>query len=272
MKKRKRIIVFGFIMLATAFIVALSVNMGIKISEYLLDDKLNINNKEVLKTEEQTDDFKIEFKEEAYILKDKDGNIIVESKRVIPSIKSDKYQGQADKITSFLLNVSNENWEQIKSSSDEYFSQELKDKVGVNYLLSALEQNEKYFTFVFDMSGSMGVVSWNDRAGYSFDTQTGELLNINDITNNLDELTSTCYSKLYEYLLGQDYIEDLDENWQTKLNSLMLENGVWYLTKDGLSFSFPKYSLGPGYIDIISYTIGYDDLNDLILQEYQNIS
>lgn len=271
MASRKRIGVFIFIMVATAFIVGASVSIGIRTSEYFSkkDDNKKVN-KEKIKTDEITQDFKIEFREELYTLKDKDGNIIVENKRTIPNIISEKYQEQANKIVDYLIKSSDDEWQKIKVSSDEYYSQNISEKVGIDYLLSVLEQNDKYFTFAFDMSGTMGGVSWDNRVGYSFNTQTGNLLNLNDISTNVNELINTCYNKISEYINSKEYVNELDNQWQLKLKKLISEDGIWYLTKDGLSFSFPKYALGPGSIGIISYMISYDDLGNLISSEYIN--
>ena len=227
--------------------------------------------KESIKKEETTQDFKVEFREELYILKDKDENVIVENKRTIPNIISEKYQIQAEKITDFLIKISDEQWGKIKVSSDEYYSQNSSEKVGVSYLLSILEQNDKYFTFAFDNSGSIGGVNYEDRVGYSFNTQTGELLNIDDISTNTNELINLCYTKLLEYISSKEYANELDNTWKVSLKQLLSKDGVWYLTKDGLSFSFPRYSFGPGSIGVISYMISYDDLGDLISNEYSSL-
>lgn len=269
MKNKKRIVTFIFIMVATAFIVGASVSIGIGVSEYIKNNDNKAPKEENVKQEETTQDFKVEFREELYTLKDKDGKVIVENRRTIPNIISEKYQVQSEKISAYLIKISDEQWDKIKISSDEYYSQNSTEKVGVNYLLSVLEQNDKYFTFVYDMSGTIGGVNWDDRVGYSFNTQTGDLLSLNDISTNTNELINICYTKLLEYISNKEYANELDSTWKTRLNQLISENGVWYLTKDGLSFSLPKYSLGPGSIGVISYMISYEDLGNLILEDYK---
>ena len=268
MKSKKRIGTFIFIMIATAFIVAASVSIGIAVSEYIKNENEPKAKEETIKKEETTQDFKVEFKKELYTLKDKNENVIVENKRTIPNITSEKYQTQAEKITDFLIKISDEQWEKIKVSSDEYYSQNSTEKVGVTYLLSVLEQNDKYFTFAYDNSGIIGGVNYEDRTGYSFNTQTGELLNIDDISTNTNDLINICYTKLLEYISSKEYANELDSTWKVTLKQLISKNGVWYLTKDGLSFSFPRYSFGPGSIGVISYMISYDDLGNLISPNY----
>lgn len=269
MKNKKRIGVFMFIMVATAFIVGASVSIGIRLSEYFKNENGESSIVEKTKKEEITQDFKVEFKEESYTLKDKDENIIVENKRIIPTITSDKYQDQANKISDYLIKVSDNEWQQIKDSSDEYYSQNISEKNGIEYLLSVLEQNDKYFTLVYDKLGTLNGVNFNDRIGYSFNTQTGNLLNFNDISTNVDELINICYTKIDEYIKTKDYANTLDPTWEINLKNTITKDGIWYLTKDGLSFSFPKYSFGPGTIGVVSYMISYDDLGNLIYDEYK---
>lgn len=269
MKSKKRISVFIFIMVATAFIVGASVSIGLRLSDYIRTEDNRDKKEQTTESENITQDFKVELREELYTLKDNKGNIIVENKRIIPYISSEKYQNQSEKIVNYLIKVSDNQWEKIKISSDEYFSQDIEEKVGVNLMLSVLEQNDKYFTFAYDISGSIGGVDYNDRLGYTFNTQTGELLDLNDISTNINELINTCYTKILEYINSKNYEKDLDGTWQTTLKQLLYQNGVWYLTKDGLSFSFPKYSLGPGSIGVISYMISYDNLGNLISEDYK---
>lgn len=268
--KKKKLFYVIFLFVATAVIVAMGVNLGMKASNLVSgEDKTSKDNDKLLKTEETTKDFKIEYKEEAYTLRNKKGNVMVENRRTIPTITSEKYQNQADMINQKLIEYSDEVWAEIRKTSDLNL-EELEKNVGVNYILNVVEQNDNYFTFVFDMSGSLGEFSRNSRDAYTFNTSTGELLSFEAITNNENELIEKCYSILSQYLAHQEYSGDLDINWHENLKALINKNGVWYLTKDGVAFAFPKYSLGAGYIGVISYTVSYDDLGDLILSEYKN--
>lgn len=269
-KVGKKILYWALIIFFTTYIVGTSVNIAIKISKISEYEKSNNSSEELIKKSDKTKNFNIEYKEETYVLKDNDGTYKVKNRRNIPVITSSEYQEAGNKISDYLIQVSDENWSKIKESSDSYFEGETSDKiVGINLIMSTVVQNSKYFSFVIEREGSLGQESWNKRFGYTFDTSSGNLLNLSDITNDFDNLVENIYNNISNYISKQEYSAQLDENWQLKLKELIQEEGNWHLTDEGIEFNFDKYSFGPGSIDSIKYEIKYTDLNDLILDEYK---
>lgn len=268
--KNKKVLYFVFLFVATAIIVFMGVNLGMKASKIVSNENSSRPSKDkLLKTEESTKDFKIEYKEEVYSVKNKKGNVMVENKRTIPFVTSEKYENQADLIGQQLKEYSDNVWNDIIKTSN-LNVEELEKNVGVEYIVNVIEQNDKYFTFVFDLSGSLGELEKSARDAYTFNTATGELLQFDAITDNEVLLIDKCYEILAGYLAHQEYSGDLEINWHNNLKALINQRGVWYLTKDGIAFAFPKYSLGAGYIGVISYTVSYDDLGELVKEEYKN--
>ena len=267
MKNKKVYIIFIFI--STAIIIFMGVNLGLKASKLVSDESPRYKKEEITKKEENTKDFKIEYKEEVFSLKNKKGKEMIENKRYLPILTSDNFQLQADKITSYLSAFSDSVWNDILEQS-KLFVDELEQKVGVNYIPKVIEQNDIYFTFVYDMSGSLGEFAKEDRKGYTFSVVTGDILTLDSISLDKEKLVEKCFEKLSEYIVHQEYKGDLDIKWYDKLKVLIDQEVNWYLTKDGISFTFPKYSLGTGYVGVISYTVSYEDLEDLVLDEYKS--
>ena len=263
----KKVIYWTIIVIATAFIVASAVYIGLMLSSDQGKKKSKSNTS--LSFKEETADFKIEYKEEVYQVKNSDGELIVENRRNLPTIKSIKYQEQADKIANFLKDASDQVWQNMKVSADDYAKLNNNEKVGVNYALGSVEQNDIFVTFIFKMSGSMGGLSWDDNKAYTFDIKTGNLLNFKDIASDEEGLRQYVYKKLVDYITEQEYAELLDEGWQIRMQDKIKENGNWYLSKDGLNFTFPKYSFGPGSVGIIEYKFDYKDVNDFLVESYK---
>ena len=126
------------------------------------------------------------------------------------------------------------------------------------------------------MSGSMGGVTWSNNEGYNFNIQNGELLEFNDITNNYNELVNLTYNEMVKFIQNQSYANDLnkiqngdEKNWEDTLKEEMFKIKNWYFTSEGLKFSIPKYSIGPGYISVITNTISYEVINQYLKEEYQ---
>ena len=93
--------------------------------------------------------------------------------------------------------------------------------------------------------------------GRTFSAETGRAL-------VLDDLFATGWQKPLRELMkrtlkGQPY--DLFPDWATSLEKAPFE---FWLSKDGLEISFPKYSLAPGSSGVVSILISYEDLRPLI--------
>lgn len=265
-KNKKRLVRWIIIFIATAIVVALSVNLGIKLSEYANDKD---NKEQQLNHNEETNDFKIEYKEETYKLENSDKKTVVENKRNLPIIKSDKYQEQADKIVYYLTKISDKKWEEIKNASDDYQKSGLKDKVGINYIIKTIDQTDKYFSFKLITSGSLGQISWDQEEAYTFDPSKGTLLELDNISSDVNGLKQFLFDGIKKYMLEQDYSEDLEKDYEVKIYQELDKVGNWYLDKDGLHFMFPRYTFGPGYIGIVKYNASYKDINNFLLEEYK---
>lgn len=266
-KNRKRNIRWILIFVATAFIVAASVNIGIQISNYLNENKKD--NESSLSKKEETKDFKIDYKEETYKLENSNKKTIVENKRNLPIITSEKYQEQADKIVYYLTQISDKKWEEIKLSSDDYRKLDLNDKVGINYSINSVEQTDKYFTFKLTTSGSLGGIGWDDEEAYTFDIKTGSVLELANISSDVDGLKQYLANGLNKYLSEQDYSKDLDKDYNNKIIIELNKLGNWYLDKDGLHFVFKRYTFGPGYIGLVRFNSSYEDINNFLLEDYK---
>ena len=171
--------------------------------------------------------------------------------------------------TWFLTDLSNTKWAEIKSSADEYSKLELTEKVGVDYIISNINQTDKYFSFKIEITGSMGGVSWNDEETYTFNPKTGELLTFEEISSDVTGLRQIIYTKLVDVISNQEYSKDLDKEWKSRLVKEIITSGNWYISDEGISYCFSKYSFGPGYIGTIKHTIKYEDINDFLNTNYK---
>lgn len=49
----------------------------------------------------------------------------------------------------------------------------------------------------------------------------------------------------------------------------MFETKNWYFTNEGIKFSIPKYSIGPGFIGVVTNTNSYETVNQYLKEEYR---
>lgn len=115
-------------------------------------------------------------------------------------------------------------------------------------------------------SGSLGGVAWTNKRGYSYSSETGERLKIEDIAINPEALRKYVNETIIKYLRSNYQQLGI---YQESLNNLSgivnIDNLTWYLSSSGLTVCFDEHSISP---DSIEYTIDYTKLEDLVKDEY----
>ena len=212
--------------------------------------------------------FKISYKEEIYISKKENGENSHKNKRNLPVIKNENNQSVASKIEKSLIQISDKNWNVIKQSSDDYKETSYTD--GVNYILSTYRISDKYIVFRANQSGSFGGVTWTGEELYNYDTKTGKLLSLSNVSKDYNSLLSTIISKTEKYI-KENSIE-LQGNALTNLNAtikkIVAQNGNWGFSNDGMEFIFPKYSISSGADGVITIKLNKNEINQYLLENY----
>ena len=262
----KKILYYIYITISLVFVISSTTYLVKIFSSYK-----KINNKSLFLLNNEKKYLIIEYKEDIYQTKDSNGNIVTESRRNIPIIKSIENQKQADKIVNYLTKKSNERWKDIKKSADEYTKLNNNQKVGVNYILGNVAQSEYYSSFIFRLNGHMGGLDCSDIKAYTFNNKTGKVLKLSDITSNNKKLKKYLSDEIINYISKQEYVDKLDKNWKKKIGDTIAKTGNWYINEDGLNIIIPKYSIGPGIVDIIEYRFDYKYINSFLLKKYKKM-
>lgn len=267
MKNKKSKIKLLVIMIATVFIVFSSVKIGLILANHVSDNETK-SEKASLNKKEETKDYVINYIEETYKLQNNSDEIVVENRRSIPVLTSGKYPVAGNKIANYLKQASEGKWNELKAAADSYDKNSEKG-MGVDFIISSIEQNDLYFSFKAITTGKIGESSWEEERVYSFDTKTGDLLTLKDIASDEDGLKQAIYKILVNTLTNKDYAKDLDDGWQKRVVKELNSQGNWYLSEDGINYVFAKYTFGPGHIGIIKHTIKYKDINNYLSNEYK---
>lgn len=124
------------------------------------------------------------------------------------------------------------------------------------------------------LGGAHGYV---DFAGYHFDPQTGEVINITDVVKDMDSLPDVIVDELEKQnddLKG--YFEDCPTDRENLLNNIPeglksgTEGPAWGLDYDGVWFYFHDYSMGSYAAGARSVKISFSDYPDLFTDTYDN--
>ena len=262
----------GFIGLLVSGVVSFKVNNSSKATESLESNNSELNADAKVS---ENSDFVITYKEETEEFKNSNGSVVITNKRNLPVISSNGNKSSADKIVKYLTDVSNKDWNDLKDTSNGYAKDFPDDyKVGVEYKFGTVMNNTmSIVSFSYDMSGSMGGVSWIGNWCYNFDKSSGDVLEFDDVINN-----SSAKDNLYDYIVkdiensgNYDSLWDNDVSgyWKDLVKENMFNLGNWLFTDKGITVTFDKYLLGPGATGVISVDIPYGELNNYLKDEYK---
>lgn len=223
------------------------------------------------KTENQESEYQIEYEEEEYITKRKDGTEVSKSIRNLPKITNNKNQEAADKITKYLTEISNKEWENdIKKMADQVTELPY-DGLGVKYLFATGVVTNNRLTFLLNMNGTFGGVTWLSNEGFNFDAKTGEILTTDTIAENKE--------KLKQYMMGKttEKIEELkasgdscmNDNYKEKLEEEINRSGNWCFTASGVIIKLQKYSVACGAAGIIEINLPKEEINQYLKDNYK---
>ena len=246
-------------------------------TNFLNMDKNNKENTPVedIKQEEQNTtqqqaengEYEITYKEEVYKSYNQNGGISFENKRNLPVVKNTSNQSAADEIIKSLTSISNEKWNEITNTSDE-FKDAPSGSGGVNYLLSTYLVNDKYIVFKAERTGSFGGAGWTAEEYYNFDAKTGKRLTLKNISSNYNDLEKNIVNKTVDYINKNVtvIVDDVEKEVRELITS---EDGVWGITKEGLEIKLPKNSIGTSADGIITVNINKTDVNKYLLENYE---
>lgn len=277
-------------------ILAVGIYIGINYNEHRRTIKNNnlLNNNNVIEKEENRsysnnentvsnteNDFIITFKEEENVVKTPKGFIAITNKRNVPKIENKNNPEAAKKIENELLKISDAMWNSVNKNADEYAlgMDEYLDsnsEIGVSYIISTGNQNDKIITFNIETSGSMGGVSWDNYEGYNFDIDTGDRLTLKSISNDYSKFTKFITGEMEKSIKEQGILDDVKEYISMEegatLENKLIEyekSGNWYFEDDKLVIAMPKYSIGYGAMGTIITNIKIEDINEHLKDKYK---
>ena len=203
--------------------------------------KLNSNNNSV---------FNVTYKEEEYVKSTSDG-IEIRNLRNIPSITNSNRKKVASKITNYLTDVSNKEWDNIKNTTDEAVESNVKEEdMGVTLLYKESIITSGRLSFTLETTGNFGGVTWNNVNGYNFDAKTGKILTLRDIGQGaFDIVKKECedYIETSEKINAQSFYE---KEKRQSLDELLNKEEIWYFEYNQLVVVFPKYSISTQEVKI----------------------
>ena len=219
------------------------------------------------------DKYQISYEEEEYITKRSNGTEVTKNYRNIPKITNNSNQEAANKIEKYLTDISNKEWESnIKKTADEVTESEIPyNDLGVSYFYQTLDITKNRLTFLIEMDGGFGGVSWISKEGYNFDAKTGDILTTNTITNNKDEFKKYILTKTNEKIDEINNNQDacLREDYQSSLEEEINKTGNWYFTEYDLVIVLQKYSVACGAAGIIEINLPKAEVNQYLKEEYK---
>ena len=114
----------------------------------------------------------------------------------------------------------------------------------------------------------MGGVDWTSREFYTYDTTTGELLDLKDIAIDVNNLKSFLHDKIKEYVNNNFTVVQTTDLYVT-IEEIISKNENYGLIEDKFVAILPKYSIGSGADGVKLIEINKYDINPYLVEEYQ---
>lgn len=106
-------------------------------------------------------------------------------------------------------------------------------------------------------------------SAYVFDTETGELLTLDKLTDNYEAFSALVVQKMLEQAKNDEEMKTaissfLNESEWPRNFARLLREGSWYLDDKGLVLFSTLYELAPYAAGIQSFSVSYEELGDLL--------
>lgn len=226
----------------------------------LLTGTINLN------TNNNNDTFNVTYKEEEYVKSTPDG-IEIRNLRNIPSITNNSNKKVADKITNYLTETSNKEWDNIKKTTDDVVESNVKEEdMGITLLYKDSIITSGRLSFTLEMAGNFGGVTWNNESAFNFDAKTGKILTLKDIgKDTFDIIKNECedYIETAKETKSQSFYENEERQ---SLDELLSKEDTWYFEYNQLVVVFPKYSISNHQIKI---PIAKSKINTSLYEQYK---
>jgi len=191
-----------------------------------------------------------------------------------PTVRADK-ESVKNKIQETLGKIANEEFNEYKkevenSINDKYgidaSDMERTGDLTVKWNFYTDRSDKKVISVKSIGSGNLGGAVWDEKRGYSFDTETGDLLTLDSIAIHAEACKKYIKDDTIKYLRANYKNIGMNDQALNNLNEIVnLDEVTWYFSNTGLTLCFEQYKLVPGAFE---YTIEYNKLVDLVKPEY----
>lgn len=162
----------------------------------------------------------------------------------------------SDLQKTIIKKVFNSNYNNIEHCIEDFFEGCTEGKVEIRFL-QGLNDLYVFKAHLFaDMGGGAGAAILSNRMYIYYDKNLKRALDINDITDNYTAMLDIVNRRISS---SEQYDSEADE---------LPDNFI--LSDSGITFIFPAYSIGAGYLGQPEIYFGYDELSDVLTDSFKN--
>lgn len=226
---------------------------------------------------ERVSPVKIDFYTEEQSTKTEDDTVVCVKKCIYPVVAIEGNKNAADKINADIqervdsfrldtlaLDMAAQDYEIISENNTEYHFHYYTDES----IFTAARADSKVISFLvtsqYYVGGPHGMDTY---IGLNYDTQTGELIDFTDLSENTDAfgqdtiifIQSLAATDTYQGIMWGDVVDELQE--------VLYQEKRWYLSTSGLVFFSNPYELGAFVSGKIEFAIPYSVLEEIGMKE-----
>lgn len=219
----------------------------------------------------------VTFKDMSRVVKDENGDLILTVTGNLPVVNIEGNPEATNNINVFYEKAKKNEEEMINQyiqyASDNYKiidGEQLKYwhgyELGTTYTTARVDSSViSIISELFEYAGGAHPNIY--RTAQNFDTQTGELLTLNDILTDVSKATEYINNYLLKLMKEQEDTIGYFEDYESYVGDI-LTNSTWYLSNEGFVVICNEYIVSPHAAGIQEYVIPYEKFPYLV-EKYQ---
>lgn len=206
-----------------------------------------------------------------------DDTILCTRKCIYPVVTIEENENAADKINAdiqervdsfhadtFVPDIAKEDYQVINANYSEFHFSSYSDEL----IFTATRADHNVISFLvtsqYYAGGAHGMDTY---IGLNYDTQTGELIDFADLSENADAFGRDTLAFIHKLASTASYQGIMWENVIDELQEVLYQEKRWYLSTSGIVFFSNPYELGAFFAGKIEFTVPYSDLEEMGFKE-----
>lgn len=244
------------------------------VSEEELTEKVEAASEEELTTEQEAPEISVTYETEEDEKELDDGKVYMRFSYMNPTVTiSNSEEAQANIQADFDVRKEefDINASEIEAEAKSYYdSDDMGDVGGYSYAISYsnIRVDAAVISVIQMVSSYMGGAhGYVYTSGLNYDSKTGEILTLDNITTDKEAFLEKVKEVIIEKCDNGEYKEAVFPDYKDYVDGILVDDN-WYFDEEGITFLANPYEIAPYASGMLTFTILYDEIPGFV-EEYQ---